>query len=953
MRQGTTARLKQVLLGIALFASGASAQAPAGSIAEPEGWNGPRGNAAGTFRSAAMPILGDIEEAWKFPLPGVAAGAPVLWDGVAYMLCSTAKGRTLLAIDLLTGERRAQRTLRAGPSMPPVLASGLAIVKQSDSQLVAYRLRRGSFSQRWKPVFRKATRLSDPLVVGNEVYVVVDGSRLVRLQPGKAKPVWTGTTNYDFVGTPAAYGSHVFVLHHAAQSGYETSLQLVTFQRANGSQSGSVNVAWYQNGQIPSDTRGAAISVMAGQVYVTSTAPLKSSVGGLSYASLPCTVGAARVRFERRVGLMEIIAPPSWNPSGTLCLVSEKGKQSWNVHEKDKGWGLTSSEHQPGLFRHRVPATVFGRVAYFGTWAADLVTDDVLWRLPVKQPRFVAVPADRLVLIVDGNTLRAFREKGSGGRVASRREGGAPATRAVGRDGELVEGELTVSFGDGKLHRGKKDYDLDEFYVVEDADGKLIWATDFAGRIRGYEFLAGAQLRQVLARLTKEAAKAKDPVARGYLNAAKAARLEVKDAERLEKKVRAAERKPKPAKPENRKKWETAAAHARAILPVLLAERARTELAKGDANTGLRILRESLRRDEKCAPALALLKTRAPKEFTLGPPRFWLDMHLDLLASGAKTASDDELELKRARYHWRKDLYGLEAGPILLITPMKDTRVAGRCLAFGRMTCEVLSTIFATDTPHKRRHAPMLIHLFESKKEYEAKSGVYGKFEDPEFLKWTAGHYSASDSVSRFFWFKDPSVERRVAATCVHELTHHWLREQSPMYASSQIRRRPTAPGHWIIEGFAAFIEEGIYDIDHGTWSLFNPRSRSLDFARAAARSNNLIDWTRLYAITAKEFKVLDNKGKFPVVSRWMLGRRLVAERSMFYRQAAATCAFLYHADDGKYRDQLLAFVVNCYMGKAEKLTPEAAFGMTAPELGKRVLAFADQVAEGWQPTKR
>jgi len=46
----------------------------------------------------------------------------------------------------------------------------------------------------------------------------------------------------------------------------------------------------------------------------------------------------------------------------------------------------------------------------------------------------------------------------------------------------------------------------------------------------------------------------------------------------------------------------------------------------------------------------------------------------------------------------------------------------------------------------------------------------------------------------------------------------------------------------------------------------------------------------------------------------------------------------------------LLACVVNSYMGKVDKLTPEAAFGMTASKMGQRVLAFAKHGADCWQP---
>jgi len=943
--------MRKILVWILACAGVCGAQAPAGSVAEPGRWNGPRGTAAGTFRSAAMPILRAPEEAWRYELPGPAAGAPVLWDGVAYVLCRDGKRRELLAIDVLTGEKRADRSFRSGPLVPPVVAAGLVLVKTEPAEIIGYRLGRSSFSQRWKPDFREFDRLGDPLVVDDEVYVVGDGRSLMRWDVRGREPAWTNS-RYEIVGQPAACGDHVFVLHHAAQPGYEPSLHVATFRRATGGISGYANVAWYLGGGIPRDAGGASISVMEERIYVTSTAPLSSSAGGRSYASLPCRIREDRVQFVDKVGLRDIVVPPSWHPDGALFLSMYKNKLGWSIQKKEKSWGLTDRTEQPDLVRHRLPATTFGRVAYFGWWAADLETDEVLWRLPVESPKFAAVPGDRLVLVVDGHTLRAFRERGEAPPGAVEREGTVPARLAVRRDGDVLDGDLSVAFDEGKLYEGKRDHALHRFYVVEADGGKLVWAEDFAGRVRGYELLARARLRDELERIAADAARKKAAISRRYLEQAEEAGLEGRDAERLEKRVERAERRPKEPDTEEVKEWEAAAARARAILPGLLAERAKVELAAGDETTGLRLLRESLRLDRDNAPARKLLQERAPKDFKLGSPWFWLNLHLDLLQAGASVASDDELELKRARYHWRKDAYGLRAGPILLITPTKDTRSMGRCLAYGRMTCDVLGELFATDAPRKRRKAPLVIHLFESRKEYQTKSGIYDSEKDPETLAWGAGHYSPTDAISRFFWYDDPAVERRLAATCVHEITHHWLREQCPQYASSEVRRGPKCPGHWIVEGFASFVEDGVFDIDSGQWTLFNPRSRALDYVRVLAKQNALIDWERLYAITPLEFRLLKKKEEFSVVSRWMLGRRKISEKSMFYKQSNATCAYLYHGEDGKYREALLQFVVDFYTGKEDRVTPQAAFGMSGAELGKRVHAFADEVAKGWVPGK-
>jgi hypothetical protein len=75
-------------------------------------------------------------------------------------------------------------------------------------------------------------------------------------------------------------------------------------------------------------------------------------------------------------------------------------------------------------------------------------------------------------------------------------------------------------------------------------------------------------------------------------------------------------------------------------------------------------------------------------------------------------------------------------------------------------------------------------------------------------------------------------------------------------------------------------------------------------------------------------------------------------EIRLFYEQAATTCHYLYWADKGKYREQLLDYVTSFYTSKPEKTAIQAAFGLTEEELGKKVEAWARAVIyDGWKPT--
>ena len=66
--------------------------------------------------------------------------------------------------------------------------------------------------------------------------------------------------------------------------------------------------------------------------------------------------------------------------------------------------------------------------------------------------------------------------------------------------------------------------------------------------------------------------------------------------------------------------------------------------------------------------------------------------------------------------------------------------------------------------------------------------------------------------------------------------------------------------------------------------------------------------------------------------------------------QSAATCQYLYHAENGKHRKALLQYLIDHYTRKADRMPIQAAFGMTPSELGAKVTEFSKAVAKGWEP---
>jgi hypothetical protein len=520
---------------------------------------------------------------------------------------------------------------------------------------------------------------------------------------------------------------------------------------------------------------------------------------------------------------------------------------------------------------------------------------------------------------------------------------------AVTRDGVVLEGELEVT--PTAVVRGRTEVPREDLYLVERDDGTLVWAPDLPGRLRGYAYLAKLRRAEVLAGLVKQACYARDALlAREIFERAQADGLSGKQADKLKKRLEKLEQQdlsPREKRAtEIRSEYEAGLAlHAR-----MLAERARLET---DRRTRLLILRAALLLDEKGEEARALLDKEAPAGFRLGGSRLWLDFHLDLKHAGAAVPPKDTGHVERSRRLWRPDLHEIVAPPIHVITPVKDTHTIGRCLAFGRLATGALATLFRTGKPVQRPTKAMVVLLYESEKEYTTISGTKRRIriEDRASLALTSGYYFPSEGISRFYWSTKPYEERRIAATAVHELTHHWLDKLNPRYSDADIKKRTAAtPGYWIVEGFATLMEEGHYDVVAGTWDLFNPKSRSLDVVRALKVPKGEVAWDVFFALNQVGFIGLDPRFKLKYVRRWAVGEQSISSRRYFYERAAATCQFLYHADNGKHRQALLDYVVAHYTGNVKKLSIAAAFRMSGKQLGQRVEKFADEVANGWRP---
>jgi outer membrane protein assembly factor BamB len=389
---------------LALLAAPLAADEPDAAIAPAARWTDVRGTAAGLRRSAARPVVTGVKEAWNVELPGAADQPPLLWDGLAYLVCAQGAERTLIAVDIHVGERVASKDLGEFPPTRPIVWNGVVILNRRD-HLIGYRRSKRTFRQAWKSATGSYT---DPVVWDGEIYVV-QAEKLEKYRVGRPKPVWI--RGHSLRGPPAVFGQVVYASGHEDVPGYYPFIHIYGFDRRTGNPFTRGRVAQYatEADRLPGPDRTIELTIGEDFAYVRPPRPMGNAKEPFAYARVEHLRKGETVTFGR-VGLIAADVPPTGVPGGALVRTTEKGVMTWEKRTAEHYHPVANSRRNPDLLARRIPAVSLGDVCYFGSWAADIATGDVLWRLPpevtVTRP---VVPADGLVLVLDGpQVLRAF-----------------------------------------------------------------------------------------------------------------------------------------------------------------------------------------------------------------------------------------------------------------------------------------------------------------------------------------------------------------------------------------------------------------------------------------------------------------------------------------------------------------------------------------------------------------
>lgn len=810
--------------------------------------------------------------------------------------------RALVVLDRASGRPLSSTPFAPGPDLAPATFGGRVALRTSEERIDLFTIGAG----RPTPLraFATGEPVSAPLLFEDELYVRV-GDQLVRHDAQRREPVWTTSVAGVLRGDPSLLGEHVFALRYAEDG----TAHLAAFERASGELMNEVAIGQHAEG-IPSADRAARIVLATDAAFVEAPHPLSTTSGqGAPWARV-VSRGFGHPGAEGVAPLGFACAPLSLDGAWIAREDTAERGPVWLLAEilgnRQRGIVLADAEHHPELLG-APPASSVGDVVLLRNLAVDRVRLDVLWRAEVE-PRLRPIPIDDLLLVVEGpSTLVALREPA----LSTTEEEREVSALLAKLDHELGDGLASLAFrvagaGDAELAERQIDEAVElgcTSVVLERARAALDRLPPSRGRTAPQTAALvkdEAALRQrLIARVLDEASLA---------SSARRTRLFV-----------AAALARDPADP---RVIESVAA----LVPS--AARAGGAIDEASAASWLDYL-------AACERAPIRVHSRDPSARVSSQDALARISSRDALAQGGDAI---ERVLAREQARWREDLVAFSSADLLVVTPPGRPGVVARALAIGALVERVLEEITAPLGPPFAAQEPMTMLLYETQEEYLAESQEGG--EKPELARgWTSGHYSPGENLSRMFLPADDADARRLLGVYAHELTHHWLTTRAPF--AERISLDEARPGHWLVEGFATFIEELALDPARGTWRVENPRAWSLDLVASSPASDRLA-WPEVFAASHGDFTRFGIDATREIALAWRLGAySRESDVRVFYGQAAATCHWMYAAENGAHRRALLELLRAAYVEGGANASIERALGLASEEIGRAVVEHA------------
>ncbi len=896
-------------------------------------WNQAGGNAGRTGAVDLEPVRGDAVIAWRRKLPGEVLADPVTWGGVVFVVAKRSQARELLAFRIADGEPLGTRPLPKGRGQGRAdLATwqGVVVVRESD-RLSGYPHKGSSFGLGWQV---RGTWSGSPCVsAGHAFACALDGVHAVDVRTGNdLGPVLAG--QLGVAAAPGQDGRAAMLVSASlgAREEYKGTWLIVhrvglrwdAGKLALCAPSGTVEaVPVVHDGpafrlQAGSPVLLDAVSGTRGAWYFSFPGGLEGAKGDFPAFVMPTTWRSADLRMSqiRTVPVATRGRLHGFAEDGTLISQLDDGSYLRLVEG-----GKLPAGARPG------PATLARDVIYFGNWAVDVESGRVLWCLADETPATPAIPAadQRLVFGTTTGELVCVAD-GTAPAVASSTSASAAASSVSCSAPRDVDGVLLA---DGRQIEGSFERIEERIRIAptlgEPFDvgvGDVVLA-ERAGQveIRGDEYALLTVWRSALRTTTADeleavfrAMLAENLVSHGrrVLADARALGMDPARADGLDRLLTGKSEHPNADLKFRRLATVEEEARARAFDAICAGAawcakrgaRAAAAVLLGDAD---RVLPG---REQIETAAREVLPPGFPWAAGTAPGRTWIRWAGELLPAGAWFVPPDDPAWKRAaRPPWNQGAILLRTRNLALLSAELDPSVVGACLRNGEGAVRALESLLGCASAPET--VPMEVRLHRDRKAYLAEHAAGGGG-----LEWSAGNYSPSEQVSRFYVPRDEvnsePLGRGLYEVLAHELTHHYV---DARWMAGSRSRGSRAPGYWIVEGIARFVEDQAVEMGRRALRFDDPTVPSLDAAAQVEAKGKLFDLATFVDLSQDEFHLLGGEDLVEVQLRNTLRRQIVSARNVFYEQAGSLTFFMLHRRGPEGRRALIEYLRAYYRG--------------------------------------
>jgi len=307
-----------------------------------------------------------------------------------------------------------------------------------------------------------------------------------------------------------------------------------------------------------------------------------------------------------------------------------------------------------------------------------------------------------------------------------------------------------------------------------------------------------------------------------------------------------------------------------------------------------------------------------PDDPELNGGKTWPQWAEWLLPSGAVfPALDESAKRRNSVSKFAKGTLILSTRNILLYSKEHDPAVIGPLLARGEATVRALQKLLGPSPMGMRADTMLEVRLYQTRADYLA-DGDSGGGPPPA---WSAGCYSPSEGISRFYSSaggeKEDDDTHTLHEVFAHELTHHYTDRRWMKGASKR-----AASGYWMVEGFAEFAASQALEFGRFGESFDDATVKPIDETAAAGRAENLFPLEYLMSLDPPRFHKELEGGQFgPLKLHHSLKEVMMDKRHLFYCQSTALTFFVINRCGEKGRPTYVKWLQQQYSGE-ELVTP-------------------------------